>query len=94
MLNATSKPSQVMKEINEDWERAERWFEKKMGGREKLKDYTQRLISEAIRTRIDQCSEPIPWLSMKYDNKWYMFLVVKYYKKVDFAYPHLMGFCY
>ena len=76
------------------WERAERWFVKKMGGSEKLKDYTQRLISEAIRTKIDQCSEPIPWLSMKYDNKWYMFLVVKYYKKVDFAYPHLMGFCY
>ena len=51
MLNATSKPSQVMKEINEDWERAERWFEKKMGGREKLKDYTQRLIQEAIKTK-------------------------------------------
>lgn len=94
MLNATSKPSQVMKEINEDWERAERWFVKKMGGSEKLKDYTQRLIQEAIKTKIDQCSEPIPWLSMKYNNKWYMFLVVKYYKKVDFAYPHLMGFCY
>ena len=53
MLNATSKPSQVMKEMDEDWERAERWFVKKMGGREKLKNYTQRLIREAIRTKID-----------------------------------------
>lgn len=94
MLNATSKPSQVMEEMNYDWERAERWFEKKMGGREKLKEYTQRLIEEAIRTKIDQCSEPIFWESKKNGNKWYTFLVIKYYKKVNFAYPHLMGFCY
>lgn len=51
MLNATSKPSQVMKEINEDWERAERWFVKNMGGREKLRNYTQKLIQEAIKQR-------------------------------------------
>ena len=93
MLNYKSKPKQVKKELSEEWDRAEYWFVKKMGGREKMTKLAAKMFQDSRRTKSDQCSEPVMWTS-KGGNKWCMFLVIKYYKEVNFPFPHFMGFSY
>ena len=93
MLNALSKPKQVRKEMEQDWEGAQYWFHKKMGGEKKLAKLAMIMFQEAKRTKIDQCSEHIEWQS-KNGNRWCIFLVIKFYEKANYPYPHLMGFCY
>lgn len=93
MLNALSKPKQVKKELEQDWEGAEYWFHKKMGGEKKLSKLAMTMFNTAKRTKIDQCSEPVEWKS-KNGNKWCIFLVIKFYEKANYPFPHLMGFCY
>ena len=93
MLNALSKPKQVREEMEQDWEGAQYWFHKKMGGEKKLAKLAMIMFQEAKRTKIDQCSEHIEWQS-KNGNKWCIFLVIKFYEKANYPYPHLMGFCY
>lgn len=93
MLNALSKPKQVKKELEQDWEGAQYWFHKKMGGEKKLTSLAMAMYNKAKRTKIDQCSEPVEWES-KNGNKWCIFLVIKFYEKANYPFPHLMGFCY
>lgn len=93
MLNALSKPKQVREELEQDWEGAQYWFHKKMGGEKKLTSLAMAMYNKAKHTKIDQCSEPVEWES-KNGNKWCIFLVIKFYEKANYPFPHLMGFCY
>lgn len=93
MLNALSKPKQVKKELEQDWEGAQYWFNKKMGGEKKLSKLAMTMFNAAKRTKTDQCSEHVGWQSNN-GNKWCIFLVIKFYEKANYPFPHLMGFCY
>lgn len=93
MLDALSRPKQVSKEMNEDWDGAMYWFYKKQGGEKEVKKKTIKLASQATYQKKNIYCEPIKWTS-KNGNKWLIFFVFKYYESQKIAYPHLIGFVY
>jgi hypothetical protein len=91
MINLSTPNKDILKELNEDYEKLGYWMKKKVGSEKKLAKLKDRIVREYHRTGKNQTSDPIEYISTN-GNRWY-----GYYRTFNIGgivYAHSAGFCY
>lgn len=91
MINLSTANQELIKELNQDYEKLGYWMKKKIGGDKKLAMLQQKLIRQYHATGKTQTSEPIEYISSN-GNKWYGYY--RTFKIGGMVFANSAGFCY
>lgn len=92
MINLSTPSQELLNELLNDYQKADYWLTKKLGGMKKQKELGDSLCYECILQKKDLAvSDPVEYISPN-GNRWLMYVVARRYD--DHFYTTPMGFCY
>ena len=93
MINLSTSPDRLMKELLEDKEKSFYWFKKKCGGEKGYLRMQDRIMLEAKRTHKDVSSEQVRYVSPN-GNKWMNCECARYFAETGGVLSKPYAFCY
>lgn len=93
MVNYSTPPEQLMKELLEEDGKAVFWLKKHYHGEKGYERMRDRLIEESNMTGKDKISDIVEYISRN-GNRWLVFECCRYYKGAGYAYAMPVAFCY
>ena len=93
MINLSTPPDVMLRELMADKAKSAYWLKKKLGGEKSYEKMRDKLLLDAKRDRCNKISEVFEYRSAN-GNRWMTYVCARYYKEANTSYTQPYAFCF